>query len=403
MLDARGGTMTVDLPSFPMTRTCPYHPPTGYAGLREQGPLTRVRLGDGRAVWAVTDHAVARTLLLDPRLSSDRTRADFPVLVPRMSAAKLVALVGMDPPDHTQRRRMLIPTFAVRKVDALRKDIEHIVTERVDAIIDHGPPIDLVPAFSLPIPSTVICLLLGVPYADHEFFEEQTQRMVMGDSTAEEAADASVALTDYVDYLIRDKQASPGAGLLDDLIASHLDTGEISRRDLAATAMFLLVAGHETTANMITLSILALLEHPDQLAALHADPSRIPNAVEELLRFLSIADEIQRVVAAPIEVAGHTLAPGDGVYLPAAATNRDPAAFDDPDNLDVSRHARHHLAFGYGVHQCLGQNLARAELEIALHALVTRLPGLRLDAPLDALPIKPGGSVQGVHRLPVRW
>ena len=395
--------MTVDLPSFPMTRTCPYHPPTGYAGLRVDGPLTRVRIGGGRAVWVVTDHAIARDLLLDARLSSDRTRADFPVLVPRMAAAKLVALVGMDPPEHTSRRRMLIPAFTVRGTEALRPQIRRVVTERLDALVEKGPPADLVPAFSLPIPSTVICLLLGVPYADHEFFEAQTQKMVMGDSTAEEAAAAGAALTDYVDALIGEKQSTPGTGLLDDLIAHHLATGAISRRDLAATAMFLLVAGHETTANTITLSVLALLEHPDQLARLRTTPTLIPAAVDELLRFLSPADEIQRVAAADIEVAGHTIHAGDGVYLPAAAANRDPAAFPDPDTLDVERRARHHLAFGYGIHQCLGQNLARAELEIALHELLTRLPGLTLDAPLADLPVKPGGSVQGVHRLPVRW
>lgn len=393
----------VDLPAFPMNRSCPYHPPEGYAELRTQGPFGKARLASGRVVWVVTDHAVARTLLTDPRLSSDRLRPDFPVMAPRVQAAKLIPLVGMDPPVHTQRRRMLIPAFTVRKVEQLRPEIERVVAERLDAMIELGPPVDLVPTFSLPIPSTVICLLLGVPYADHDFFETQTQRMVLGSSTAEDAAAASAALTDYVDNLIGEKQAKPGEGLLDELIESHLATGEITRRELAETIMFLLVAGHETTASMLTMSVVTLLEHPEQLARLRADWSLLPGAVEELLRFLSVADEIQRVVVEPIEIAGYRLEPGDGVYLPASAANRDPDAFPDPDALDITRRARHHVAFGYGIHQCLGQNLARAELEVSLRALFERLPTLALAEPLSSLPVKPGGSVQGVYRLPVTW
>ena len=268
----------VDLPAFPMNRSCPYHPPEGYAELRTQGPFGKARLASGRVVWVVTDHAVARTLLTDPRLSSDRLRPDFPVMAPRVQAAKLIPLVGMDPPVHTQRRRMLIPAFTVRKVEQLRPEIERVVAERLDAMIQLGPPVDLVPTFSLPIPSTVICLLLGVPYADHDFFETQTQRMVLGSSTAEDAAAASAALTDYVDNLIGEKQAKPGEGLLDELIESHLATGEITRRELAETIMFLFVAGHETTASMLTMSVVTLLEHPEQLARLRADWSLLPGS-----------------------------------------------------------------------------------------------------------------------------
>jgi pentalenic acid synthase len=393
----------VDVPSFPMNRSCPYHPPEGYADLRRQGPLAKVRLIGDRVVWVVTEHALARELLLDPRLSSDRLRPDFPVMAPRMSAAKLIPLVGMDPPAHTKRRRMFIPAFTVRRTELLRPEIERVVTERVDALVEHGPPADLVSEFSLPIPSTVICLLLGVPYSDHDFFETQTQHMVLGSSTAEAAAAASVALTDYVDNLIGEKQERPGEGLLDELIAGHLATGEITRRELAETIMFLLVAGHETTANMITMSVVALMEHPDELARLRADWSLLTGAVEELLRFLSVADEIQRVVAEPIEIAGQTLQVGDGVYLPTSAANRDPKAFSGADELDVTRGERRHLAFGYGIHQCLGQNLARAEMEVSLRALFERLPSLAFAEPLSSLPVKPGGSVQGVYRLPVTW
>ncbi|MCM3924596.1 cytochrome P450 [Frankia sp. AiPs1] len=399
-------TAVADPPAFPMDRGCPYHPPSGYEQLKQDGPITRVRLFDGRVVWAVTSYEEARRLLVDPRLSSDRSRPDFPVMVPRMTAAKLVALVGMDPPQHDIQRRMLIGSFTVRRANALRPDIERIVAARVDALLAHGPGevVDLVTSFALPVPSTVICELLGVPYTDHEFFEEQTRRMLIATSSAEQAAGASAALVGYFDELITRKRDTPGQGLLDELIAERLVPGELGHDELASIAMFLLVAGHETTANMLALSVLALLEHPDQLDLLRQDPAgRAAVATEELLRFLSVADEIQRIAAADIEVGDVVIRAGDGVYLPTAAANRTGSAFPDPDSLDITRTARGHLAFGYGIHQCIGQNLARVELEIGLRELFGRIPTLRLAEPVEALGAKPGGSVQGVYRLPVVW
>jgi pentalenic acid synthase len=398
-----GVESVAELPAFPMDRGCPYHPPSGYGRLREAGPVGRVRLYDGRVAWVVTGYAEARRLLIDPRLSSDRSRPDFPVLVPRMAAARLTALVGMDPPEHDVQRRMLIPSFTVRRIDAMRPAIERIVGERIDSLLSKGPGADLVPEFALPVPSTVICELLGVPYTDHEFFEEQTRRMLLATSSAEEASAAAAALVGYFEELIAAKRAEPGAGLLDELIADRLASGELASADLAAIAMFLLVAGHETTANMMALSVLTLLEHPDQLAAVRDDPAAVPGAVEELLRFLSVADELQRVAAADIEIGGVVIKAGDGVYLPNAAANRTAEVFRDPDTFDVGRVARGHLAFGFGVHQCIGQNLARVELEIGLRELATRIPTLRLAEPVGALGAKPGGSVQGVYRLPVTW
>ncbi|WP_030987438.1 cytochrome P450 [Streptomyces sp. NRRL WC-3744] len=399
-----------DLPGFPMSRGCPYHPPPGYARLGEQGPVARARLYDGRVAWVVTGYAETRRLLVDRRLSSDRSRPDFPVLVPRMAATKLTALVGMDPPEHDVQRRMLIGSFTVRRVNALRPSIRRIVDERIDAVLGKAgeQAVDLVPEFALPVPSTVICELLGVPYEDHEFFEEQTRRMLQATGTAEQAAGASAALFGYFDALVGAKLAGTDRrhrqdGLLDELVEDRVRGGELSRADLSAIAMFLLVAGHETTANMIGLSILTLLEHPAESARLRAEPALLPGAVEELLRFLSVADELQRVAAADIEVGGVVIREGDAVYLPNAAANRSADAFPDPDTLDVGRSARQHLAFGYGVHQCIGQNLARAELEIALGRLLTRIPTLRLAEPVERLGTKPGGSVQGILRLPVTW
>ncbi|WP_066363861.1 cytochrome P450 [Herbidospora mongoliensis] len=395
--------MNSEIPDFPMNRGCPYHPPAGYERLRATGVAAPVRLYDGRVAWVITGHPETRALLLDPRLSSNRARPDFPVLVPRMAAAKLTALVGMDPPEHDVQRRMLAPSFTVNGLKALRPVILRIVTERIDALVDKGPGADLVPEFALAVPSTVICELLGVPYGDHDFFEAQTSKMLLATSTSQDAADAAVALTAYFDELITRKIAEPGEGVVDTLIRERLSTGQLTRAEVASISMFLLVAGHETTANMMALSILTLLEHPGELAVLRDNPDRTKDHVEELLRFLSVADELQRVAAADIEVGGVTIRAGDGVYLPNAAANRDERVYDDPDRLDLGRDARGHLAFGHGVHQCIGQNLARAELEIGLRELVTRLPGLRLTEPVSDLGVKPGGSVQGIHRLPVTW
>ncbi|GAA1503981.1 cytochrome P450 [Sphaerisporangium rubeum] len=398
-----GVAATTRLPGFPMDRQCPYHPPPGYTDLRAEGPAARVRLYDGRVAWVVTGHADTRRLLLDRRLSSDRSRADFPVLVPRMAASKLVALVGMDPPEHDVQRRMLAPSFTVNRVKTLRPAITRIVTERIDALLAGGPVADLVPRFALPVPSTVICELLGVPYDDHEFFEDQTRRMLMATSTAEQAATASGTLVAYFEKLIAKRIDDPGEGLVGTLIRERLSTGELDRTQIASIVMFLLVAGHETTANMIGLSILTLLEHPEELNELRQDPHLIKEAVEELLRFLSVADELQRVAAEDIELGDVVIKAGDGVYLPNASANRDAEVFPDPDVLDLRRDARPHLAFGHGVHQCIGQNLARAELEIGLQQLITRIPTLRLAEPVETLGVKPGGSVQGIYRLPVTW
>ncbi|MEU6589806.1 cytochrome P450 [Streptomyces sp. NPDC046881] len=392
--------------AFPQDRTCPYHPPTGYDPLRDGRPLSRVTLYDGREVWVVTAHSTARTLLADPRLSTERRRPGFPVPTARFEAARnrKVALLGLDDPEHHQQRRMLIPSFTVKRAAALRPWIQRIVDDLLDTVIDQGPPAELVSAFALPVPSMVICGLLGVPYADHEFFEEQSRRLLRG-PTGADTVDARERLEEYLGGLIDAKaeEAEPGDGILDELVHQRLRTGELDRADAVSLAIILLVAGHETTANMISLGTYTLLQHPDRLAELRADPALLPAVVEELMRMLSIADGLQRVALEDIEIAGSTIRAGDGVIFATSVINRDTTLYDDPDALDFHRSERHHVAFGFGIHQCLGQNLARAELEIALGSLFTRLPGLRLAAPAEEIPFKPGDTVQGMLELPVSW
>ncbi|MGW9042571.1 cytochrome P450 [Streptomyces lydicus] len=395
--------MAEAIPYF-QDRSCPYHPPAGYQPLREAGPLTHVTFYDGRKVWAVTGHAEARTLLSDQRLSADRQNPAFPIPIERFAAIRRVRtpLIGVDDPEHNTQRRMLIPSFSTKRVAALRPEIQRIVDELLDGMLAQGPPAELVSAFALPVPSMVICALLGVPYADHEFFEEESRHLLRG-RTAEEAEDARIALEEYFTGLIADKEKNPGDGLLDELIADRLRAGSLEHEELVRLAMILLVAGHETTANMISLGTFTLLEHPEQLARLKADESQMPAAVEELLRFLSIADGMLRVAKEDIEIGGTVIRADDGVLFPTSLINRDDTAYPSPDRLDLGRSARHHVAFGFGIHQCLGQNLARAEMEIALRSLFARIPDLRLAVPAAEIPFKPGDTLQGMIELPLAW
>ncbi|MET8904561.1 cytochrome P450 [Streptomyces sp. NPDC004538] len=390
--------------AFPQDRTCPYHPPAAYDPLRATRPLARVTLFDGRPVWLVTGHTTARRLLADQRLSTDRTREGFPATSARLTAVRgrSPALLGVDDPEHRAQRRMVIPEFTLKRAAAMRPRIQEIVDERLDAMTARGRSADLVPAFALPVPSMVICALLGVPYADHDFFEEQSRRLLRG-PRPEDTLDARDRLESYLGELVDRKRKEPGEGLLDDLVRQQLSEGALDRDQLIAFAVILLVAGHETTANMISLGTFTLLRNPGRLAELRADPGLLPGAVEELMRMLSIADGLLRTAVEDIDVEGRTIRAGDGVVFATSVINRDETVYPEPDTLDWHRPARHHVAFGFGIHQCLGQNLARAELEIALRSLFERLPELRLAAPAEEIPFKPGDTIQGMLELPVAW
>ncbi|GAA2688552.1 cytochrome P450 [Streptomyces lunalinharesii] len=406
MTDTATTPQTTDAPAFPSNRSCPYQLPDGYAQLRDTpGALHRVTLYDGRQVWVVTKHEVARNLLGDPRLSSNRTDDNFPATSPRFEAIRdnRQAFIGLDPPEHGTRRRMTISEFTVRRIKGMRPEVEEIVHGFLDEMLAAGPTADLVSQFALPVPSMVICRLLGVPYEDHEFFQDASKRLVQS-TDAQSAVTARNDLARYMDGLITQFQTAPGAGLVGGLVADQLANGEIDREELISTAMLLLIAGHETTASMTSLSVITLLDHPDQFAALRADRSLVPGAVEELLRYLAIADIAGgRVATADIEVEGQLIRAGDGVIVVNSIANRDGTVYEDPDALDIHRSARHHLAFGFGVHQCLGQNLARLELEVILNALMDRVPTLRLAVPVEQLVLRPGTTIQGVNELPVTW
>jgi cytochrome P450 len=309
----------------------------------------------------------------------------------------------MDEPEHGRYRRMLTSTFMIKRVEALRPRIQKIVDGLIDTMLAETPPVDLVSAFALPVPSLVICELLGVPYADHDFFQRCSRAMISSRSTPEEAVAASDELKEYLVRLLDRKADEPSDDLLSRLVVEQAET--MTRAQIADMGVLLLVAGHETTANMIALGTLTLLQHPDQLAELReGDPELVKSAVEELLRYLTIVHSGRRRVATEdVEVGGRLIKAGEGVIVATDSGNRDEKAFPDPDVLDIHRDARHHMAFGYGIHQCLGQPLARVELQVVYGTLYRRVPTLRLAVPLEQVRFKHDMLVYGVHELPVSW
>ncbi|MFJ4714520.1 cytochrome P450 [Streptomyces sp. NPDC088785] len=400
----------VALPALPSPRAagCPFDPPPALQALQAERPVTRVRIWDGSEPWLITRHDHLRSLLGDPRVSSDPRQPGFPHRSAAMRERDRTnpTFINMDDPEHARLRRMVTAPFAVRKMQALRPAVQRIVDDLIDRMLAGPAPVDLVEAFALPVPSLVICALLGVPYDRHDFFQRRTQVIVRRTSTAEDVREAMDDLTDYLDELLTVKLASPGDDLLSELAVRRVATGEMTRREAARMGVLLLAAGHETTANMIALGTLALLSRPDQLALLREaeEPEVVAGAVEELLRYLNITHSGRRRVALEdIEIGGRTIRAGDGIVFANDIANRDPDAFPDPDRLDLTRDARRHVAFGFGVHQCLGQPLARIELQSVYSTLYRRVPTLRLATGIDQLEFKHDGFVYGVYSLPVTW
>ncbi len=359
-----------DTPVFPIPRRCPFAPLAQHAKLRAEGSAVQVVVRDGAKAWLVLRHDLARTVLARSEVTSDRSHPSFPPFAPGLPAASRAQGTGflswMDPPEHTLYRRM-----------------------------------DLVTALALPVPSLAICELLGVPYADRELFQTRTQLAI---TDVAEQGRALGELRAFLGAIVTDRQEHPRDDLLSRLIAKYREAGVFDHAHVVGQALFLLMAGHETTANMISLGALALLERPERAAGLRADPALVPGAVEELLRYFSIADATtSRVALADIEAADVVISAGEGVIVSNAGANRDPLAFEDPETLDLRRDARGHLAFGFGAHQCLGQNLARLELEVVFTRLLARIPALRLAVDADEVPLKYAAHIYGIHTLPVAW
>lgn len=395
------------LPEFPMPREarCPFDPPPALKDLQEKTPLTKVRLWDGSEPWLVTRYADQRAVLGDPGVSADTDSPGYPTKASPEGGEGKLSFIMMDDPEHARLRRMVTAPFAVKKVEALRPAVQRIVDDLIDGMLSRPGPVDLVEEFALPIPSLVICELLGVPYDDHALFQENTKTMVRTTATPEQRGAATREMAGYLAGQIAKRLAEPKDDLLSS-IAGRVTAGEIDHQQATEMALLLLIAGHETTANMIALGTLALLQNPDQLALLRDsdDPKFVAGAVEELLRYLHITHlGRRRAVTEDMEIAGQVIKAGEGVIMANEIANRDPEVFPDPDRLDLTRDARRHVAFGFGVHQCLGQPLARMELQVVYGTLYKRVPTLKLACALEDVRFKNDAFIYGVHELPVSW
>ncbi|WP_406691604.1 cytochrome P450 [Saccharopolyspora sp. ID03-671] len=397
--------MTAEL-ALPMRRDG-FGPAAELGEVRDGDGVVRVDSPFGQTGYLVTRFADVRRVLGDPaRFSNARARATSP-LEARLSAeeaARLRAggLLGYDPPEHSRLRRMLTPEFTVRRMRRLEPRIVEIVEAALDDVERAGKPADLVSHFALPVPSLVICELLGVPYSDRDEFQSISARLLDTSLPADERMAAQHANRDYMAGLVERAQADPGEDMLGMLVREH--GSDITTDELVGICSLLLLAGHETTSNMLGLGTLALLQNPDQLALVRDDPAMIEPAVEELLRWLSIVHSVaMRMTTEEVEIAGNTIPEGELVMLSIPTANRDASFIDDPETLDITRGVGGHLAFGHGVHHCLGAPLARMEMRIAFPALLRRFPGLALADP-DAQPdFRVFNAVYGLERLELTW
>lgn len=386
-----------------------FGPTAEVTDLRDSGELVKVpvTLGAGEA-WLVTRYADVRAVLGQPELFSNDMTSAAAGLMPADQLARMRKgqLLMFDPPEHTALRRMLTPEFTMRRMKRLESRIAELVDEHLDLLEAQGRGVDLVPNFALPIPSLVICELLGVPTADRDEFQERTSRQTDTSLPDDERRTLALEGRGYMAGLVARAQADPGEDILGTLVRRY--SAELDADALVNIAGLLLTAGYETTANMLAVSTLALLTHPEQRAVLQAgldDADVVYRAVEELLRFLSVAHSgIPRTATRDVEIGGRTIRQGEQVLFALSPANRDPEFVPDgPEVLDLSRKPGPHVAFGYGAHHCLGAPLARAELRTALPALLRRFPTLDLAVPAEQVRFRPHHVVYGLEALSVTW
>lgn len=395
------------LPPLHMRRNT-FDPTPELGEIRETAGVRTVVNAFGMEIYLVTRHDDVKAVLSDhERFSNTRPPGFVLPGAPQLSeedqaSARAGNLLGLDPPEHQRLRRMLTPEFTIRRMKRLEPRIVEIVDTHLDAMQSAGPPADLVADFALPIPSLVICELLGVPYEDREDFQQRSARQLDLSAPIPERLELQRQGREYMRGLVARARREPGDDILGMLIREHGD--ELSDDELVGVAGLLLLAGHETTSNMLGLGVLALLRHPDQLAMVRDDPDAVGPAIEELLRWLSIVQTaIPRITTTDVELASVPIPAGQLVFASLPAGNRDPGFVESPDVLDIRRGAPGHLAFGHGVHHCLGAPLARMEMRIALPALLRRFPGLRLAEPFEDVQWRSFHFIYGLKSLAVAW
>ena len=403
--------MTTSVPDaawLPSTRPagCPYNPPESLAAQRAEEPLSRIQYAGGHTGWMVTSHALARAVFADPRFSVRseylRNPIEGGIVVENPPPAPRGFLTNTDPPEHSRYRRQLMGQFTVQRMKKLTGRVEEIVATALDELERQGPPADLVNMFARYVPSLMIGELLGVSPADRDRFYELVEKFAQlrrDNAPLEEQAEAFMAGRGFVAEVVLTKRADPTDDLFSDLVTDTDFTDE----EVVNVAIMLLGAGVDSVASTISLGTMALLNNPEQLDALRRDPALAERAVEELLRYTTAFPISIRAALEDVELDGRLIRKGENVTVYSAAANRDPAKFADPDELNLARTDRGHVAFGHGVHQCLAQQLARVELKVAFPALVTRFPHLRLELPADEVPVRNEVAFYGLHSLPVSW
>lgn len=388
---------------LPTTRARPFEPPEELTRLRQERPVSELLYPDGARGWLVTQHAAARTVLSDPRFSSRlelRNSGTRRMLSDLPEAADPGVFIGMDPPRHSHYRRLVAGQFGARRLSRLRPRVEQIVADHLDALEQAGPPADLMPTFALPIPFSVMSELLGVPYSERAFFQRGTASLLSLTVPTDEKIAARHAIMDFIRELVVAKRAAP----TDDILGGLAEHTDLDDDELTGIGFLLLIAGYDSTAQMLGLGTFALFRHPEQLAALRDDPDVIDTAVEELLRYLTVVQfGLNRTALTDVELNGTWIKAGQPVTVSLTAANWDPHRFEDPERLDLGRAADSHLAFGYGMHQCLGRQLARMEMRVAFLALVRRFPTLRLAVAPEEVPMCDDQQLYGVRSLPVTW
>ncbi|MFE7504669.1 cytochrome P450 [Promicromonospora sp. NPDC057488] len=398
----------VDYPT-PRDPRCPFAQPADVRATTEAERMARARIWDGSTPWLVTRYADQHALLTDPRLSIDEKREGYPHMTRGRSVSSQHTpplITNTDAPEHTRMRRTVNLPFTVKRIEAMRPRIKELVDGLLDEMLAGSGPVDLVQAFALPVPTIVITEMLGMDYGNREDFQHASHTLVSHEATDEEHAAAGAVLGGHVAAAMQAKMAQPADDVMSEL-AARVQAGEMTMRGALSMSTAILIAGHETSASMIALGTLALLENPDQLEYFRSivdDPKAVAGAVEELLRYLSIVHTgVRRIANEDIEVGADVIRKDEGVILDVAAANWDPAKYPEPHRLDLTRAARSHHAFGYGAHQCLGQTLARVELQEAFRALVRRVPDLRLAVPAQDVDFAYEGVAYGLHSLPVTW
>ena len=394
-----------ELPLIPGPRDvhCPLRPPPESAAWRDEPGLRRA-IYQGQPAWVVSRYQDIRAALVDPRLSAKTVPVD--VMSSMLTAIEPVMFARTDDPEHHRIRRMMARTFTFRRSEMTRPHIQKLVDRHLDRMIDKGSPADLFGDFALPVPSLVISLLLGVPPEDLELFQHHTAMTMDPRATATRKPRAFGSMFVYILDLVDRKQHQPGDDLISRLATDYIATGELSRETAAISGVIMMQAGHETTASMIALGTIALMEHRDVFERLGQTDDRaiVANVVEELMRYLAIVQaQVDRIAIEDLTIGGELIRAGDMLVMNLPAGNWDPAFVPDPETFDIGRNTRGHLGFGYGVHQCIGQNLARVEMQTAFATMARRLPGLQLAVPVEELTFHNESGIYGIEELPVTW